>query len=89
MGGGTTLFALQIFRVGMADVRREYRGETRVMILGQPHWEDVELVISGEHRVEGRQVPKCLLHHLSARIDEDAVHGGRNPTKLVRAACGK
>ena len=47
-----------------------------MMVLCQPHREDIELVIAGEHRVERGEVAKRLLHHLGARIHEDAMHSG-------------
>ena len=39
----------------MTDVRGEHRGEPRVMVFCEPQRKDIELVIAGEHRIEGGQ----------------------------------
>ncbi len=55
-----------------------------MMIFGQPQWKDIELVIAGEHGVEGREIAKCLLHHLRTRIHKYPMHRGNDVAELVR-----
>ena len=57
-----------------------------MVILCQPHREDIEFLIAGEHRVERREVSKRLLHHLGASVHKDAMHSGRDALKLFRTA---
>jgi hypothetical protein len=52
--------------------------QPRMMFLTDPHREDVELPIAWEHRIERAEIAKRFLHHLSPRIDEDPMHGGRS-----------
>ena len=35
-----------------------------MMVLGQPHWKDVELLVAGKHGVERGQVSQSFFHHL-------------------------
>ena len=46
------VLAVEVFRMRMADMRSEDRRESRMMVLGEPHGEDIELVIAWEHRIE-------------------------------------
>ena len=70
------ILGIEIFRMRVSDMRREHRGETSMMVFSQPQRKDVELVIAGEHGVEGGEIAKRLLHHLSPGIDEDPMHSG-------------
>ena len=58
------------------------------MILCQPHRKDVELAVAGKHGVERGKIAQRLFHDLRPRIDEDAMHGGRNAAQLVHAVRG-
>ena len=80
------ILGIQVFRMRMADMRGEHRGETSMMVLCQPQRKDVELVIAGEHGIEGGEIAKRLLHHLRSRIDEDPMHRGHNVAELLRAS---
>ena len=59
-----------------------------MMIFRQPHGEDVELVVTGKHGVESGEIAKRFFHHLRTRIDEDAMHGGRDAAQLIHTARG-
>jgi len=59
-----------------------------MMIFRQPHGEDVELVVTGKHGVESGEIAKRFLHHLRPRIDEDAMHGGRDAAQFIQTARG-
>ena len=59
-----------------------------MMIFRQPHVEDVELVVTGKHGVESGEIAKRFLHHLRTRIDEDAMHGGRDAAQFIHTARG-
>ena len=61
----------------VADVRSEHGRQPRMVFFTEPHREDVELPIAGEHRIERAEIAKRLLDHLRPRIDEDPMHGGR------------
>ena len=47
------IFGIKIVGTGMSEMGCEHGGEPRMMVLGQPHRKDVELMIPREHRVEG------------------------------------
>ena len=57
-----------------------------MVVFCQPQREDIELVVAGEHRIEGGEIAKRLLHHLRSRIDEDPMHSGNNVAELLRAS---
>ncbi len=56
------------------------------MVLCEPQWKDIELVIAGEHRIKGGQVAQRLFHHLRSGIDEDAMHSGYDVAQLLLTA---
>ena len=66
---------IEVFRVRVPDMRSEHRGEASMMVLGEPQWEDIELVIAREHRVEGGEIAKGFLHHLSPCIHKHSMDG--------------
>ena len=60
--------------MGMAEIRREDGRQPGMMVFRQPHREDIELPIAGEHRVERGEIAQRLFHDLCACFDEDAMH---------------
>ena len=82
------VLGIKVFRMRMSDMRREHRGETSMMVFGQPQREDIEFVIAGEHGIEGGEIAKRLLHHLSPGIDEDPMHGG-GQCLVAAPRCGR
>ena len=79
------VLGIEVVRVRMSDMRSEHRRETSVMIFGQPHRKDVELVVARKHGVEGREIAERLFHHLGAGIYENPMHRWHDIVKLVRA----
>ena len=55
------VLVVEVFRIRMAEIRREDRRQPRMMVFGQPHGEDVELLVAGKHGVERRQVAQASL----------------------------
>jgi hypothetical protein len=59
------VFVIQVLRIRVPEMRRKHDGRTRVMVLGQPHGKDVELLVAGKHGVERGHVFQSFFHHLS------------------------
>jgi hypothetical protein len=68
---------------------REDGRETRVVVLGEPHGEYIELVITWEHGIEGREIAERLLDDLRSRVHKDSMYNWRDFSKLFRAASGQ
>lgn len=69
---------VELAMLGKPLVRREHGRQPRMVFFTQPHLENVELPIAGEHRIEGTEIAKRLLDHLRLRIDEESL-GLRSP----------
>ena len=76
MSQDVQVLGIEIFRMRMADMRREDRGQPRMVVFRKPHREDIELLIAGEHRVERGEIAKRLFHDLCPCFHEDAMHSG-------------
>ena len=70
----------------MSQMKREDRREPRVVVLGQPHREDVKPAVTGKHGIERREIPEGCLDDLGARLHENAMHSWSDPEQLGLAA---
>ena len=57
-----------------------------MVVLGQPHGEYIEFLVAGKHRVERGEIAERFFHDLRSRIDENAMHGGRDGSQPIQAA---
>jgi hypothetical protein len=82
------VLAVEVIRVQMTELRRKDRRQPGMMVFGQPHREDIEPPIAGEHRIERREIAQRFFHDLCACLYENAMHRGRDSVQFLRAASG-
>ena len=73
----------------MAGMRRKDGRESRMVVLGEPHGEDIELLIAWEHRVESREIAERFLNDLGSRVHKNSMDNRRDFSELFWAASGK
>ena len=73
----------------MAGMRRKNGRESCVMVLGEPHGENIELLIAGEHRIKSEEIADNLLNDLGSSVHKDSMDNRSHFPELFWAASGK